>query len=143
MQAQVVHQRKATLPLLPMLLAALFVFATVAAVQIAIRDRGTNAPEVSTVDSGAIQKAGMVEAGVTSVGGHGAARIKGEGTGVSNQKAGMAEAGITNVSGMTSGSLAGTGGPHPRTKFAGSAESGSGDPNEALQATIDRIEQAR
>ena len=143
MQAQVVHQRKATLPLLPMLLAALFVFATVAAVQIAIRDRGTNAPAVSVVDSGAIQKAGMVEAGVTSVGGHGAARIKGESTGVSNQKAGMAEAGITNVSGVSSGSLEGTGGPHPRTKYAASEASGGGGRDQALRATITRIEQAR
>jgi hypothetical protein len=142
MQAQVVHQRKATLPLLPMLLAALFVFATLAGAQLVLRDRDANAPAVSTVDGGAIQKAGMVEAGVTSVGWHGSARIKGEGTGVSNQKAGMAEAGVTNVSGITSGSAEITGGPHPRTKFAGSEGSGGGR-DQALRATVTRIEQAR
>jgi hypothetical protein len=142
MQAQVVHQRKATLPWLPMLLAALFVFATVAAAQIVLRDRGTNAPAVSTVDDGAIQKAGMVEGGVTSVGWHGSAPIKGEGTAVSNQKAGMAEAGVTNVSGIASEPIEGAGGPHPRTKFAASAGSDGGR-DAALRATITRIEQAR
>jgi hypothetical protein len=114
MQAQVVHQRKATLPLLPMLLAALFVFATVVAVQIAIRDRGTNAPAVSTVDSGAIQKAAMVEAGITS------------------------------LSGVATQIIEGTGGPHPRTKFAAAEGSGDGGGrDQALRATMTRIEQAR
>jgi hypothetical protein len=136
MQAQVVHQRKATLPLLPMLLAALFVFATVAAVQIALRDRGTNAPAVSVVDDG-------TGPGVRDIGGHGAARIAvGEEPGVAAQKAAMVEAGVTSLSGFATDTLVGTGGPHPRTKFAGSEGSGGGR-DQALRATITRIEQAR
>jgi len=50
-----------------MLLAALFVFATVAGVQIALRDRGASVPAVSAVDDGVV--------GLRGIGEHGAARI--------------------------------------------------------------------
>ena len=138
MQAQVVHQRKATLPLLPMLLAALFVFATVVAVQIVIRDRGTNAPAVSTVDDG-------TGPGVRDIGGHGAARPGAvEEPGVASQKAAMVDAGITSLSGVATQIIEGTGGPHPRTKFAAAEGSGDGGGrDQALRATTTRIEQAR
>jgi hypothetical protein len=120
-----------------MLLAALFVFATVAGVQIALRDRGTNAPAVSVVDDG-------TGPGVRNVGAHGAARIAaGEDPGVSAQKAAMVEAGVTSLSGIATVVPTFEVGPHPRTKFGGSA-GGSGDVRDpALQATITRIEQAR
>jgi hypothetical protein len=134
MQAQVVHQRKATVPWIPALIVALLVFATVAGVQIALRDRGTSTPAVSAVDG----------PGVRNVGAHGAARIAaGEDPGVSAQKAAMVEAGVTSLSGIATVVPTFEAGPHPRTKFGGSA-GGSGDGRDAaLRATITRIEQER
>jgi hypothetical protein len=136
MQTQVVHQRKTTLPWIPMVLAALFVFGTVAGVQLALRDHGS-APAVTVVDDG-------TGPGVRDVGGHGAARIAvGEEPGVGSQKAAMVEAGVTSLAGIATETPAFGGGPHPRTKFGGSAD-GSGSGREAaLRATITRIEQAR
>jgi hypothetical protein len=137
MQTQVVHQRKATLPWIPMVLAALFVFATVAGVQLALRDRGTSAPVVSVVDNG-------TSPGVRNVGAHGAARIAAvEEPGVASQKAAMVEAGVTSLSGIATETPAFSGGPHPRTKFGGSEDGSGGGRDAALRATITRIEQAR
>jgi len=136
MQTQVVHQRKATLPWIPMLLAALVVFATVAGVQLALRDRGS-APTVTVVDD-------VTGPGVRDVGGHGAARIPaGEDAAAASQKAAMVEGGVTSLSGIVSETSGFVGGPHPRTKFGGSGDGSSTGRDPALQATIARIEQAR
>jgi hypothetical protein len=116
MQAQVVHQRKATLPWIPMLIAALVVFATVAGVQLALRDRGS-APAVTVVDDG-------TGPGVRDIGGHGAARISaGEDIAAASQKAAMVDAGVTSISGVrgVTDVLPWSGGPHPRTKFGAGA----------------------
>jgi hypothetical protein len=136
MQAQVVHHRKATLPWIPMLLAALFVFATVAAVQVALSHRGS--PVVTSVDS-------VTGPGVREVGPQGAARIAGgEDNAAAAQKAGMVEAGVTSVGGSVGGPWADftASWAHHRTTFGGPSE-GSGGRDPALQATITRIEQAR
>jgi hypothetical protein len=101
------------------------VIATVTGAQLALRDRGTTVAPVSTTveDGAAIQKAGMAEAGITSVGAPGSARIDpGESTKVSAQKAGMVQAGVTSVGG----------GPK-----------GSPGRDQALDATVARIDQAR
>ena len=51
MQSQVVHQHKAYIPWIPMLVAALLVVATALSIQLALRDRGTTvAPSIATVD---------------------------------------------------------------------------------------------
>jgi hypothetical protein len=51
MQTQVAHQRKANIPWIPMLVAALVVVATALSLQFAFRDRGsTVAPSIATVD---------------------------------------------------------------------------------------------
>jgi len=137
MQTQVVHQPKATVPWIPALVAALLVFATAAGVQIALRDRG--ATVLTSVDdvtgpgvrdfgphgaaripageenAAATQKAAMVQAGVTSVGGSVAVPI-GASAGAARQKAGMVEAGVTGLSDPGEVQTA-SGGPHPRTKF--------------------------
>jgi hypothetical protein len=98
MQAQVVHQRKQGLPWIPMIVAALLVAATALGVQAALRDRGTTVgPPVTTIDQG------ILDPGVRSIGGHGAARITtGEGRAVSSQTAGVGIAGV-------GGAAAGTG----------------------------------
>jgi hypothetical protein len=121
MQAQVVHQRKATLPWIPMLIAALVVFATVAGVQLALRDRGS-APAVTVVDDG-------TGPGVRDMGGHGAARISaGEDVAAASQKAAMVEAGVTSISGIRGATdvVSGSGGPHPRTKFGARVDTSGG-----------------
>lgn len=122
MQTQVVHQPRATIQWIPALIAALLLFATVAGVQIAFRDRGTVAApaSVSSADDGALQKAQMAAAGVTNV------------------------SGVEGVRAATDPAVVGAlGGSHPRTKF-GSSEGGSGAGRDAaLRATITRIEQAR
>jgi hypothetical protein len=133
MQAQVVHHRRATLPWIPMLLAALIVFATVAGVQIALRGRGTSIPAVSTVD----------DSGGRSIGPHGAARIDSDTSKVWLDPTVAAREGrgfgVAYVDPAAEGAAAG---PHPRTKFGGSVSDGTGrDP--ALRVTITRIEQAR
>jgi hypothetical protein len=112
MQAQVVHQRKQTLPWIPMLVAALLVAATAIGIQAALRDNGAvTAPSITSVEG----------SGVRDMGPHGAARIpSGEDKAVSLQKAGMVDAGYTNVSGIQ----VDTSGTHPRTKFGGSSEDG-------------------
>ena len=133
MQAQVVHQRKATLPLLPMLLAALFVFATVLAAQIAIRDRGMNSPAVSTVD----------DSGGRNIGPHGAARIDSGTSKVWLDPTVAAREGRGfGVAYVDPAAEAASAAPHPRTKFGGWGSDSTGrDP--ALRMTITRIEQAR
>ena len=134
MQTQVVHQRKATLPWIPMLIAALVVFATVAGVQLVLRDRGS-APTVTVVDDGN-------GPGVRDIGGHGAARIPvGEDAPAASQKAAMVEAGVTSISGLgaTDPAPMESGGPHPRTKFA-TGGSGSGEGIEAPEDGAGRIQ---
>jgi hypothetical protein len=121
MQTAVVHQRKAYIPWIPMLVAALLVVASAFAVQLAIRDRGTTVapPSTEQVDHGADQqKAAMAEAGITGVG--------------------VAPHGV-----QTSGDLQSVSGPHPRTKFGASDGTQSDLRDPALRATIARIEQAR
>jgi len=130
MQAQVVHHRKQTLPWIPMIVAALLVAATAIGVQAALRDRGTaTVPSITSIEG----------PGVRGIGPHGSVRVGSDlGAKESMQKVGMVEAGVTNISGVVYRPQPATGGPHPRTKFAGSA---GRDP--ALKTTIDRIEQAR
>ena len=124
MQTQVVHQRKATIPWLPALIAALLVGGIVLTAQLAIDRVWTTAPAVTVVP--------------------------GNGTTVDReadaQKAGMAEAGYTNISGVKASMVgaAQPSGPHPRTKFGGSAGGGSVEGrDEALQALITRIQLQR
>jgi hypothetical protein len=120
MQTAVVHQRKAYIPWIPMLVAALLVVASAFAIQLAIRDRGTTVapPSTEQVDGAEQQKAGMAEAGITGVG--------------------VAPHGV-----HASDDLQSVSGPHPRTKF-GASEGTQSDPRDpALRATIARIEQAR
>jgi hypothetical protein len=51
MQTQVAHQRKAHIPWIPILVAALVVVATALTLQFAFRDRGSRvAPSIATVD---------------------------------------------------------------------------------------------
>src|SRR6476660_8409081 len=121
MQAQVVHQRKLSIPWLPVLIAALVVGGIILTAQLAIDRTGTTAPAItvvpgtlSTVDREAnTQKAGMVEAGYTNVSGIEASTV-----------------GATKTSGL-----------HPRTKFGGSVGGDSVDGRDAaLKAPITRIQ---
>src|SRR5206468_13121946 len=102
----------------PMLWAGLLVAATGLSIQSAFRDRGTTvAPPVSAIDQGAnLQKAGMTEAGITSL------------AGTSEVVTGHMANHVTDVQAREGTSVL------PKEKPAG--------PDEALQATIDRIEQA-
>jgi hypothetical protein len=121
MQAQVVHQRKASIPWLPALIAALVVGGIVLTAQLAIDRTGTTAPAI-TVAPGT----------VTTVDREADA-----------QKAGMVEAGYTNVSGIEASTVGATktSGTHPRTKFGGSAGENSTEGRDAaLQALITRIQ---
>jgi hypothetical protein len=119
MQTQVVHQRKAYVPWIPMLVAALLVAGSALTIQLALRDRGTTVtpPSITTVDQGAnLQKAAMAEAGITGVG-------------IAPHHVAISGTDVPTVSG-----------PHPRVKFAAPKAVPRDD---ALEATITRIEQAR
>jgi hypothetical protein len=146
MQTQVVHRRKQTLPWIPMLVAAVLVAATTLGIQAALRDRGTvTAPTITSVEGPgvrgigahgaaripfdeskdiALQKAAMVEAGITSVAG-----VRGDPVSVPDAQTAAREGGGYGVTRTA------TGEPHPRTKFGGSTE----DRDLALRATIHRI----
>ena len=124
MQTQVVHQRKATIPWLPALIAALLVGGIVLTAQLAIDRAGTTASPITVVPGNATSVDREADA----------------------QKAGMTEAGYTNISGVKASTVgaAKTSGPHPRTKFAGSTGGGSvGSRDAALQALITRIQLQR
>jgi hypothetical protein len=119
MQTQVVHQRKVYLPWIPMLVAALLVAGSALGIQLALRDRGTTVtpPSIATVDQGANQqKADMTAAGITGVG-------------VAPHHGAVIGTDIPALSG-----------PHPRVKFS---EPETVPRDEALNATITRIQQAR
>lgn len=120
MQTQVVHQRKATIPWLPALIAALVVGGIVLTAQLAIDRAGTNAPAITVVPGNAATVDREADA----------------------QKARMAEAGYTNISGVEASTVgaAGASGPHPRTKFGGGSV---GSRDAALQALITRIQLQR
>jgi hypothetical protein len=123
MQTQVVHQRKATIPWLPALIAALLVGGIVLTAQLAIDRAGTTAPAITVVPGNATAVDREADA----------------------QKAGMAGAGYTNISGVEASTVgAATSGPHPRTKFGGSTGEGTvGGRDAALQALITRIQLQR
>ena len=124
MQTQVVHQRKVSIPWLPALIAALVVAGIVLTAQLAIDRAGTTAPAIN-----------VAPGTVTTVDREADA-----------QKAGMVEAGYTNISGVDVSTVGagGTSGPHPRTKFGGSAGAGSVENRDAaLQALVTRIQLQR
>ncbi len=124
MQTQVVHQRKATIPWLPALIAALLVGGIVLTAQLAIDRAGTTAPAITVVPGNATTVDREADA----------------------QKAGMAEAGYTNISGVDASTVGGTktSGPHPRTKFGGATGGGSVEGRDAaLKALITRIQLQR
>ena len=124
MQTQVVHQRKATIPWLPALIAALLVGGIVLTAQLAIDRAETTTPAITVVPGNATTVDREADA----------------------QKAGMAEAGYTNISGVKASTVgvAETSGPHPRTKFGGSTGGGSvGGRDAALQALITRVQLQR
>src|SRR5438445_11244604 len=115
MQTQVVHQRKASIPWLPALIAALLVGGIVLTAQLAVDRAGTTAPAITVVPGNATTVDREADA----------------------QKAGMAEAGYTNISGVKASTVAAAEPSHPRTKFGGSTGAGSvGGRDAALQALI-------
>jgi len=125
MQTQVVHQNRPTIAWAPILVICLLAIASVFAIELATREKGTpvTAPAISSVDRGAdVQKAGMSEGGVRNVSG----TVLREG----------GAAGIATI-----GRHPAVGGPHPRVKFG--AQSVEGPRDAALQATITRIQHAR
>jgi hypothetical protein len=72
MQAQTLETQKSTTPWLALVLSLLFAATIVVVAQTASRDQGetTVAPQAQIVDPGVgLQKAGMSQAGITSVGG--------------------------------------------------------------------------
>ncbi len=124
MQTQVVHQRKASIPWLPALIAALLVGGIVLTAQLAIDRAGTTAPAITVVPGNATTVDREADA----------------------QKAGIAEAGYTNISGVDASTVGGTqtSGPHPRTKFGGATGGESVEGRDAaLQALITRIQLQR
>ena len=124
MQAQVVHQRKVSIPWLPALIAALVVGGIVLTAQLAIDRAGTTAPAITVVP----QTATTVDREADA------------------QKAGMVEAGYTNVSGIEASTVGAskTSGTHPRTKFGASVGGNSAEGRDAaLQALITRIQLQR
>jgi hypothetical protein len=124
MQTQVVHQRKVSIPWLPAAIAALVVAGIVLTAQLAIDRAGTTAPAISVAPGAATTVDREADA----------------------QKAGMVEAGYTNISGVDVSTVGAEGisGPHPRTKFGGSAGAGSVENRDAaLQALVTRIQLQR
>jgi hypothetical protein len=121
MQAQVVHQRKVSIPWLPALIAALVVGGIVLTAQLAIDRTGTTAPAITVVPGTATTVDREADA----------------------QKAGMVEAGYMNVSGIEASTVGASksSGLHPRTKFGGSVGGNSTEGRDAaLQALITRIQ---
>ena len=121
MQTQVVHQRKASIPWLPALIAALLVGGIVLTAQLAIDRAGTTAPAITVAPVTTTTADREVDA----------------------QKAGMAAAGYTNISGIDASRVSGgqSSGPHPRTKFGRSGGGGTLESRDAaLQASITRIQ---
>jgi hypothetical protein len=124
MQTQVVHQRKASIPWLPALIAALVVAGIALTAQLAIDRAGTTAPAITVAPGTATTVDREADA----------------------QKPGMVGAGYTNISGVDASAVGagGTSGPHPRTKFGGSAGGGSVEGRDAaLQALVTRIQLQR
>jgi hypothetical protein len=116
MQTQVVHQRKQSLPWIPMIVAALLVAATAFGVQSALRDRGTTVGPAPVV----------VDTSVNGIAGptHGMHRPADVKSGGATGSSGLGEAAVD---------------VHAREWTAPQAT--GRDP--ALKATITRIEQAR
>jgi hypothetical protein len=124
MQAQVIQQRKPSIPWLPALIAALVVGGIVLTAQLAIDRTGTTAPAITVVPGTATTVDREADA----------------------QKAGMVEAGYTNVSGIQASTVGATktSGLHPRTKFGGPVGGDSVDGRDAaLRALITRIQLQR
>jgi hypothetical protein len=134
MQAQVVHQHRATIPWAAVVLTCLLAIASVLAIQLAMHDRGATVtpPSVSVVDHGAdLQKAGMSEAGIRNVSGTTGATA---GEWVDPMTA-VREGGATGIASVELSP--GSGGPHPRVKFGGGESEAARDA--ALKATITRL----
>jgi len=121
MQTQVIHQRKASVPWFPALVAALVVAGIVLTAQLAIDRAGTTAPAITVAPVTTTTADREVDA----------------------QKAGMVAAGYTNISGIDASRVGGgqSSGPHPRTKFGRSGGGGTLESRDAaLQASITRIQ---
>ena len=127
MQTQVVHQQKATIPWISILVICLIAVGSVFAIGLATHERGTTVttPTISSVDLGADrQKAAMSAAGIHNLSGTDATTASREG-------------GASGVAGVSPGG----GAPHSGVKFGGQSDQGTRDA--ALQATVTRLEQER